>query len=237
MLNKTLRSLWRQKEFSFLNVLGLGVGVGGALLIFLLIRNELSIDAFHKNRDLIYRVVSTETYRNGIVDYDGCAPIPLGDALRQEFPQVEAESTTFQDWGQLLTLPGATPKKFKENILYAEPSFFQIFDFTWLSGSPADLSAPYTMALTRSIAKAWFGRWEDAVGKTVLFRGDHKPMMITSILEDPPPIRICPSVWSYPLQPITCWIQQNGLNLVIGTTSVQAYRVFSCFAKTSRSRP
>src|SRR5580698_872711 len=84
-----LRGLWRRKSFTLLNTLGLSVGISASLLIFLLIRYELSIDRFHSQLDRIYRVVSTETYRNGVMEYDGNAPTPLADGLRRDFPQPE----------------------------------------------------------------------------------------------------------------------------------------------------
>jgi putative ABC transport system permease protein len=186
----TLRSLWRQKEFSFLNILGLGVGIGSALLIFILIRNELSVDTYHKNRDRIYRVVSTETYRNGTTDWDGCAPIPLAVTFRQEFPQAEAVAATQRTWKQFLlpSVPGGTDKVFKSaEIFYTEPSLFRIFDFTWLEGNPETaLGDMYTMVISRSVAQTWFGRWQDAMGKTVLEGDEHNPYRITGVVEDPP---------------------------------------------------
>ncbi|TDW99714.1 ABC transporter permease [Dinghuibacter silviterrae] len=183
-----LRSLRRQKEFSLLNVLGLGVGIGSALLLFLLIRNELSYDTYHSKRDRIYRVVSTETYRNGTMDYDGDAPIPLVDALRQEFPEVEAATDVFLDGAQFIVPgPGGSEKKFKEAINYAEPSFFQIFDRPWIQGDPkTGLTDLQTMAISKTIARRWFGGEQDVVGR-IVYMGDHRaPFRITGVVADPP---------------------------------------------------
>jgi putative ABC transport system permease protein len=193
----SLRSIWKQKEFSFLNVIGLGVGIGGALLIFLLIRNELSIDQFWPKKDRIYRVISSETYRNGLKDYDGCAPIPLGDALRNEFPQAEQVASTYRSWKSFLVVSqvgsregsnGAPDKKFRtQEIYYTEPQLFHIFDFTWLAGDPnTALKDPSSMVITRRIAETWFGKWTDALGKVVQEGDAHRPMHITGILEDYP---------------------------------------------------
>lgn len=181
----SLRSIWKQKEFSFLNVLGLGVGIGSALLIFLLVRNELSIDHFWANKDRIYRVVSTETYRNGLKDYDGCAPMPLGDALRNEFPQAEQVASTFSSYRSFLA---SADKKFKtQQVFYVEPQLFQIFDFTWLAGDPTTaLQDPSSMVITRKMAETWFGKWSDALGKVVQEGDAHRPMHITGVLENYP---------------------------------------------------
>ena len=52
------RNLWKHKVFSFLNILGLTVGLTACFLIFLYVRFELSYDYFHSKADRIYRVVA-----------------------------------------------------------------------------------------------------------------------------------------------------------------------------------
>ena len=190
-LGTTIRTLWRQKEFSLLNILGLGVGIGSALLIFLIIRYELGIDMFHSKKDRIYRVVSMETYRDGTVGYDGCTPVPLAAAFRREFPQVERVAATWALYQQQFLLPssnGEPQKKFRSgDVFYAQSSLFDIFDFPWIAGNPRTaLNDPYTLAIARSVAKDWFGHWKDAMGKTILVGDDHQPVRITGVLEDPP---------------------------------------------------
>ena len=81
------RRLSRDKTFTLLNLAGLAIGIAGALQVYAIISYELGIDRFHHKADRIYRVVSTETYRNGLVDYDGCAPIPLPKAFRGTSPR------------------------------------------------------------------------------------------------------------------------------------------------------
>ena len=184
-----LRSLRRQKEFSLLNVLGLGVGIGSALLLFLLIRNELSFDTYHSKRDRIYRVVSTETYRSGLMDYDGNAPAPLVDALRQEFPEVEAAADVIGQ-GMQIAVPGqgGVEKKFNVQATYVEPPLFDILDIPWLQGNPRTaLNDLQTMAISKKTAQTWFGDWRLAMGKVVLINDDRRPFRITGILTDPHP--------------------------------------------------
>src|SRR6185503_5625464 len=147
------RSLWRNKSFSLLNILGLAVGIAVSLLIFLLIRYELSFDSWHRNRDRVYRVISVEFYRNGTTSYDGCAPVPLADALRQEFPQAEQLSHVWRGGKWPFVLPGAegTDAKLVEvdHIYSADTPIFKMFDLPWLAGTPGPaLNAPYTMAIS-----------------------------------------------------------------------------------------
>lgn len=181
-----LRSLRKRKLFTLLNTAGLAIGFAISILIFVLIRHELSIDRFHSKRDRIYRVVSTETFRDGQVVYDGCAPLPLSAALREEFPQAEKVAAVFRarKWEFAL----ADSRLFKIPLLYfVEPSFFDIFDFPWLAGDPATaLQEPYTAAISRTVAEKWFGSWQQAIGK-VIFEGDgRQPYRITGVMDNPP---------------------------------------------------
>ena len=52
------RNLWKHRAFSFINIMGLTVGMTACFLIFLYVRFELSYDSFHARADRIYRVVA-----------------------------------------------------------------------------------------------------------------------------------------------------------------------------------
>jgi ABC-type lipoprotein release transport system permease subunit len=186
-----LRGLWRKKSFTLLNTLGLSVGISASLLIFLLIRYELSIDRFHSKLDRIYRVVSTETYRNGVMEYDGNAPTPLADGLRRDFPQPEQVAPVWRvgdaQFGIPTTNGGRDKQVLAREVYFANAALFSIFDFPWLAGDPqTGLKDPYTMAISRSFAASWFGNWQEALGKTVVWGDQPKPYKVTGILEDPP---------------------------------------------------
>lgn len=187
-----LRSLWRKKSFSLLNIAGLAVGIAASLLIFLLIRYELSVDSWHSKKERIYRVISVEAYRNGTTDYDGCAPIPLADALRREFPQAEQVAHVSRAGKWPFILPGARASDERlvatDNIYFADTPLFKIFDIPWLAGNPGiALKETYTMAISRSVADSWFGHWQDAIGKTVLQGEGRTPFRVTGVMEDPRP--------------------------------------------------
>ena len=182
-----LRRLSRDKTFTLLNLGGLVIGIAAALQVYFIVSYELGIDRFHHKADRIYRVISTETYRNGLVDYDGCSPLPLAPALRSEFPEPELVAPVWRIGADDFAL-SASAKKFRtDGSYYASPELFSIFDFPWLAGDPkTGLAKPNTAALTRSVANAWFGDWKQAMGKTI-FAGDEKtPYEITGIIEDLP---------------------------------------------------
>ncbi|WP_439557777.1 ABC transporter permease [Dyadobacter sp.] len=57
-LKIAFRNLWKHKVFSFINVMGLTVGMSACFLIFLYVSFELNYDAFHSKGDRIYRLVT-----------------------------------------------------------------------------------------------------------------------------------------------------------------------------------
>ncbi|MDR3714702.1 MAG: ABC transporter permease [Puia sp.] len=188
-----LRRLWKQRGFSLLNILGLAVGIGACLLIFLVIRYETGFDRFYSQYRRIYRVATSSKMNGGDPEYFGCSPMPVGDAVRRDFPQFEQVASVWSAEQSMFTVPGKPgmpERKFRmvKGAFYSTPSLFRIFDFGWLSGNPDEsLKAPHTAALTKSVAESWFGDWQNAIGKT-FFLGDNKtPFLVSGILRNPPP--------------------------------------------------
>ena len=187
-LKTAIGNLSRHKSNSFINIAGLTVGFAAFLLIFLVIQYEKSFDDFHPKKESIYRVgrigknpVNRE-YRTGV-------PFPVTQTLRTDFPQLaNAAAIMGTDNVQLkITAPdGTILKKFKESIVFvAEPQFFSMFNFPLIEGNISKaIDEPFTVLLTRAIAKKYFGDWRLGMGKTIdLFE---KRFKVTGILENPP---------------------------------------------------
>src|ERR1700754_3044106 len=83
----SVRNLWRNKGYTFINVMGLTLGIACAILIFSLITYHLAFNNFHANSNRIYRIV-TEQHRD-VVSYTSAVPSPLGKAFRDEFTFAE----------------------------------------------------------------------------------------------------------------------------------------------------
>ena len=185
----TFRSLWRKKTLSLLNICGLAVGIAAAVAIFLVITNELSFDAYHAGAKRIYRMLTLDKQKDGTIVSYASIPLPEADALRADFPQLETVAPIYQV--DEIPFIVSDDKRFKmrqdDGVFFAGPEFFHLFDVQWLAGRPETaLKEPRTMALSRGIAEKWFGRWQDAMGKTVITGMSHRPFTVTGVIENPP---------------------------------------------------
>jgi ABC-type antimicrobial peptide transport system permease subunit len=191
MLYKTsIRNLLSHKTTSAIQIAGLMVGFAAFILIFLVIRYEESFDMFHPNKDRIYRTVRIG--RNALPgELRTGVPVPVTAGLRADFPQLAKVAAIFPDWNVQVIIPSpgkADAKKFKQvsGVFYAEPEFFQMFDFSLAMGDiKSALNDPNTVLLTKELASNYFGHWKTAMGKT--FKMDGIPVKVTGILNDIPP--------------------------------------------------
>jgi putative ABC transport system permease protein len=177
------RNLWRHRVFSGINILGLAVGMTACFLIFLYVRFELSYDQMHSKADRTYRIICdiktpTETMKAGGPSWAVGPHLTMGD-----FPQVEASVRTTGD--EILVRKGNV--KFQElNSLFADSSFFQIFDFKLIKGNPRTcLNEPLNIVFSESAVKKYFGN-TDPIGQTVILTGDAFTAKVTGVMKDLP---------------------------------------------------
>ena len=180
------RVLFRNKTYSTLNILGLALSMSCGILIFTLVKYHLSFDNFHKDSSRIYRLV-TEQHRD-ITNYVGSVPPPFGKAFREDysFGEQTARIATWEN-AQVSFHVGSDLKKFKEKegMAFAEPGYFDIFNYPLLKGDKTTaLTEPNTTIITESTAHKYFGN-EDPIGKTIRL-DDKIDCRITGILKDFP---------------------------------------------------
>ena len=176
------RSLLKNKVYSTINILGLAVGMAAFLLISLYVRHELDYDTFHENKENIYRVQQNR-YNKGELTTQwaaGCAGI--GPDLKANFPEVE----TFVKMHSSSAVVRYGDNLFKEeHTYYSTTSFFEVFSVKLIEGIDSlVLKEPYTMAMSQSMAKKYFGE-ENPMGKSLRHNGV-RDYIITGIYEDIP---------------------------------------------------
>ncbi|MBX2817891.1 MAG: ABC transporter permease [Saprospiraceae bacterium] len=187
MIKNFLKVAWRNlikhPVYSGINVLGLSIGIGTALLMILFARHEWSFDTFHSQKDSIYRVWVKE-FVEGHTHFNTVTPIVVGDALEESFPEVERLTRIVS--GNYL-IRSRTEASSQENVFFADPQFLRVFDFKMLFGHPS-LESPTEIIVTKAEAIRHFGR-VDVVGEEleVNINGEWKSRSIVGVLADVPP--------------------------------------------------
>lgn len=177
-----LRNLSRDKFYAFIHISGLSIGIAAALLIFGWTRNELSHDRFHLNGDRMARVLTNWSF-GGDREWSANTPAPLAPALRAEIPELESATRVWQSWGGVFKVE---EKRTKANdVIFVEPSFFEVFDFPLISGDPASvLAAPGNIVLTESLARKLFGS-RNPIGKNLRYNNQLE-LQVTGVMKDCP---------------------------------------------------
>ncbi|WP_442588314.1 ABC transporter permease [Pedobacter sp. AW31-3R] len=185
-LKIALRNLWKNKGYTLINIAGLSIGMASCILIFIFVRYQFSFDQQFENKDRIYRGVTDWKYSNGSVDGSQGVPIPFAEEMRTEFPQFEKVAAIQSGRGVIGVKDAEGKIRFKEesSIYYTQADFFDIFSFTWLSGKPHEaLAEPNTVALSKEKAALYFGDWQKALGKTIVFK-KNVLLKVTGIFDD-----------------------------------------------------
>ncbi|MFC2141906.1 ABC transporter permease [Acidobacteriota bacterium] len=180
-----LRNLRKYKGFSFINLLGLAIGMACCILILLYVRDELSFDRYHANADRIYRVTREWFNEDGTSSLHlGHVAPPIAPLLQNDFPDIQ-EAVRIQTPGRMLC--SREDKHFlEESIVFAEENLFAVFSFELLAGDPETaLRDPFTLVITEEAARKYFGD-QDPLGQTLKFenRIDAK---VTGIVRAAPP--------------------------------------------------
>jgi putative ABC transport system permease protein len=175
------RNLFRNKSFSFTNVLGLTIGITCTILILLWVQDEVGYNRFHSNYSTIYKVMATRNFNNQIFTDENMV-LPLARSIETDVPQVKQAVVTTHRYPTILTY-GDT--KLKKQGYTVSEHFFNIFSWKFLKGNAATaLSDPSSVVLTQSAATAFFGK-EDPMNKMV--RVDNsREAKVTAIVDDPP---------------------------------------------------
>lgn len=181
-LKVALRSLWKNKGFSAINIVGLAIGLAVCLLIVLYVVDELSYDKYNKNANRIYRI-DADLFFNNTQFTAAISPEPMAATLLREYPQVE-QIVRLNSQGDILV------KKGNQNIqdhhaVFADSTFFKVFTVPMIEGNPATaLTQPNSIVIDETTAKKYFNS-TDVVGKT-LYIDNSTNCKITGVIKDIP---------------------------------------------------
>lgn len=176
------RTLKRNLAYSFINIIGLSVGIASCVLILLWVYDELTFDQYFTKYDTLYAIEQNSKTENGITTRN-FVPMPLKDVLLPKDSRIKQVAITV---GQAALL-SVGDRKIQKAGMDVSDSFLKMFDFKMLSGN-ADLalSDPRSIVLTQSTAKALFGDI-DPLGKMVTVKiENNEELKVTGVIADPP---------------------------------------------------
>ena len=181
-IKTAFRTIFRNKLFSALNILGLALAMSVGLLIISILVDQSSVDHFHKNKHNIYRITSKSQY----MAFDSYAmattATPLVEKLNTEYPGYVNDFVSIRR-----TFSGDVMSEHKTIPLsghFVDPSFLNVFSFEVVTGTNHSLDNPHSLLLTESSVKKLFSD-QKAIGQIVTIEPYGK-FLITGIIQDPP---------------------------------------------------
>ncbi len=189
-IKTAFRNLLRNRSYTIINVLGLSLGIACSIVLFLVVRHELSYDKYHTKADRIYRINSHIT-RDGQTNHIPATPAPMVEAVRNDLSGVERATFIHYVNSGMVKVTANSDVALQEQlfleesgIAYIDPDYFSIFDVKWLEGSPAVLNEPYSAVISEQLARKYFGEGP-ALGRRILLNNRIK-VQVNGVVENPP---------------------------------------------------
>jgi putative ABC transport system permease protein len=180
-----LRHLFRNKVSSFISVAGLAIGFACVIWIGLYIKTELAYDNFVQDADRVYRV-NMDGKMGDSEFYAGYTPPPAGEALKNNFAEVECYTRIYRPGNHLIRYNnGVENKSFTESKVFAvDSNFLQVLTYPLQEGNAATcLLQPNSIVLTAATAKKYFGNTH-ALGKLLTLDVAKTPLKVTGVMKD-----------------------------------------------------
>ena len=182
------RNFARNKSFTLINISGLTLGITCSLVMFLIVKQELSFNMYHSNVDSIYRIGHVDVV-DGREYTQGGVPLVMPPAVKEDIVGVKDVTLISHDRYGLISVNEGNGqiKYYEENpeLTFIEPNFFDIFDWKVLEGSvDTGLDEPNKVALSETLAEKYFPN-ESAIGQTIRLN-KRTDLQVIAVLEDAP---------------------------------------------------
>ena len=176
-----LRNLWKNKLYTFINILSLGVGIASIVWGYQNYRYSFSFNKFIKDDKTVFRIL---TKVKGSDNLKGICPGPVGLFAKNDFSTVK-EAVRWDSRG--INLKADKNEPLEARAHFTDAHFFNLFNFPLVKGTN-EISDVSTVLITETGAKRFFGE-SNPIDKTILFYSDEtykKPLRVTGVLKDPP---------------------------------------------------
>jgi putative ABC transport system permease protein len=211
-IKTTLRSLLKNRSYSFLNIAGLAIGVACASLIFLWVQDELTFNHNFAKRATLYKIYENQTYNGKISTFFG-TPGPMAKAMKAEIPGIKNAARMSGDGGQLFVLGD---KSITENGNYADAEIFSMLRLPFVKGSDdGAFRELHSVVISEKMAKVFFGD-ADPMGKSLRLN-NIDDYTVTGVFKDLPENATYQFQWLAPIQNVDHtqpWMTVWGANWV-----------------------
>ena len=147
-----LRTIRQNKGLSFINILGMAIGLAASGIILTFVHQEYHFDSSLKGAEKIFRIIEDDGETESLYTY-----APLAKALRDELPEIEASIRLSFYYGFLACRAGEQGYN-ERSAVFVDPNFFDFFSFPLAFGKPAEcLPDRNSVAISESAAKKYFG--------------------------------------------------------------------------------
>ncbi|MDB5137279.1 MAG: FtsX-like permease family protein [Mucilaginibacter sp.] len=202
-LKLALRNIFRNKLYTSINIIGLGVASAFCILVYLYVKNEKSFDSFHSEQDRMFRVEQTDVFssfrrekpqksffsflmkneeQKNMIE----TPMVFAGDLKTNFPEVENAVRIKTIYNPIVRIGNQSFKEKSESSAYADADFFKVFNFPLIYGSAATvLSGHSEVVISERLAKKYFGS-ENPVGKVLNITSDKLLLTISGVAKDFP---------------------------------------------------
>ncbi len=181
-LKTTLRSLLKNRSYSFLNIAGLAIGITCASLIFLWVQDELTFNHNFEKHDYLYKIYENQDY-DGKINTFVATPGVLAKAIKAEIPGIKNVARMTGDGDQQLFALG--DKAITEKGNFVDPELFSMLRLPFVKGSASNAFAQLkSVVVSEKMAQKFFSN-ADPLGK-LLKLNNTEDYTITGVFKDLP---------------------------------------------------
>ncbi len=162
-LKTTLRTIRRSPLSSFINIFGLAMALGVAIMVYAFVDMEMTTDQFHKNKEEIYMTTSTLNRSGQEAEY-GITPVPYAEILMNDFPQIKRVVRVERKGGVLKSGQSV----FNESFSFVDPGYLDMFTFPLKWGDKSALEQPNKIILSEQTSIKYFGD-RNPLGESMTF--------------------------------------------------------------------
>jgi predicted permease len=193
----TLRSLLKNRAYSFLNIAGLAIGIACASMIFLWVQDEFTYNHNFEKRDNLYTIYENQTYEGKKSTFHA-TPGPMAGALKTEIPGIKNASRMAGTDNLLFSLG---EKAIREEGSYTDPQIFSMLKLSFVHGQESNVFKElHSVVINTTMARKFFGD-TDPIGKT-LKMDNEQDYTVTGVFNDLPKNSTFQFQWLAPLKNI-----------------------------------